>query len=209
MKTIKTIILDKIIDSLDQCTLSDIAKTTTKILVATLFAFGAIDISFTLETLEKLAKWNDFVILRTMSVFVAVYSFNKWWNIARSLLEWFVISLWVTDENPDSPSIRWVAISDIADYIMENWNLPRNEICEYFWITRSNAEYIINWLDSVWIFKRWMNNARILDQRFTRSDIENILIRASQNWEFRPLFRKVENWYTHSPTGFTTCPLYE
>jgi len=51
--------------------------------------------------------------------------------------------------------------------------------------------------DSLRVFVRGANNARVLSEEYSRSDITSILTRASETGEIRPLIRETKIGYTH------------
>lgn len=179
---------------------------------AKLFTWSIICISLfnipkAIENFTMAIKWHDFAILKIIGSFIIVFYAKDILKIGKSILSWIIESIneWYIGNN-DEPMYKNIPLIELVDYLMTSDIFSRSDFCTRFAVSRKVFDDLAEWFDTIGVFVRWENNARVLNSSYSRSDIASILTRAIETWEIRPLMRKTEKWYTHSPT-FQTIPL--
>lgn len=93
-----------------------------------------------------------------------------------------------------------IPIIELVDYLFTSSSYSRNEFCERFAVSRKVFDDLASGFDKIGVFIRGANNSRVLNSEYSRGDISSIITRASEIGEIRPLIRKTESGYTHSPS---------
>lgn len=157
------------------------------------------------ENIAMLVKWNDFAILKILTSFLLVF------HIKAIII--LIKKAWKSLMDEISADHEWsiyqgIPVTELTDYVVTSKSYSRAEFCERFAVARSVFDDLADGLDKIGVFVRGRNNAREISKEFSREDIASILTRASQTWEIRPLIRKTDSGYTHSPSKrFTIVPL--
>lgn len=217
-RTISGILWNKFLDTLHESSWYDIFLTFAKCFCWLIISLSLINIPASIENLSIALKWHDFAILKILGSFIGIFCAPL---IARSSKKAFE---WMKDHIPEipkipvhGPSYMWIPIIELVDYLFTSDIFSRSEFCERFAVSRKVFDDMSNSFDSLRVFVRGANNARVLSEEYSRSDITSILTRASETGEIRPLIRETKIGYTHkwsmpdilSRGGFTTRPLHE
>ena len=214
-KTIFSILWNKFLTTLEQSSWYDISLTCTKLLTWSFISIFLINIPESMEKLAIALKWYDFAILKILAVFIFVFYSKSIFSIWKKVYSLILESIPELPKTPVHwPQYFWIPIIELVDYIFTSTSYSRSDFCEHFGVSRKVFDDLANWFDKIEVFTRWANNSRVLSSSYSRGDISSILTRASEVWEIRPLIRKTDKWYSHtpsmwdiisrSPTGFTT-----
>lgn len=98
------------------------------------------------------------------------------------------------------PQYFGIPVIELVDYIFTAPSYSRTEFCEHFGVARKVFDDLASGFDTIGVFSRGANNARVLSPDYSRADISSILTRASENGEIRPLIRATKSGYTHTPS---------
>lgn len=169
-----------------------------------------VNIPDTTQKLTTAIKWHDFAILKILCVFTVIFFYKNIISILEDIYFWILDSIPELPKAPiHGPQYFGIPISELVDYIFSAPSYSRAEFCEQFAVSRKVFDDLASGFDTIGVFSRGANNARVLSLEYSRADIASILTRASEVGEIRPLIRKTEYGYTHSPShGFTTRPLH-
>lgn len=214
-KTIFSILWNKFLTTLEESSWEDIFISCAKLFTWSIISLFLINTPDSIEKLAMAIKWHDFAILKIFGAFTLVFFSKSLFSLGKSLYFWILDSIPEFPKMPVHwPQYMWIPVIELVDYIFTASSYSRSEFCEHFGVSRKVFDDLADWLDTIWVFERGKNNARVLNSSYSRGDISSILTRASEIWEIRPLIRKVENGYTHkpsmweiisrSPNGFTT-----
>ena len=217
-RTISGILWNKFLDTLHDSSWYDIFLTVAKSISWLMICIFLINTHWTIENLAMAIKWYDFAILKILGTFIIVFCAPLLTASGKKLLEWIKNNIPELPKIPvHGPQYMWIPIIELVDYLFTSDSFSRNEFCEKFAVSRKVFDDMANSFDSLRVFVRGANNARVLSEEYSRTDITSILTRAAEYWEIRPLIRATKIWYTHkwsmsdilSRGGFTTRPLHE
>lgn len=185
-------------------------QTIAKLFCWIIIAMSLVNIPVAIENITIVLKWGDFAIIKIFASFVLVFYIWEILQWVKFFLSW--IFEWMREFLPEkkneSKIYEGIPIFELVDYLFTNDKYSREEFCAHFATTRKVFDDLANWFDTIGVFTRGANNARVLNKEFSRSDIASIITRASETGEIRPLIREIKWWFTHSPT-FKTIPLSE
>ncbi len=202
-KTILSILWNKFLETLDQATWDDIVITVAKFVSWTIISAALINIPETTEKLAMALKYGNFSIIKIIAVFLLVFYWKGIYNVFKLLRKWYA-NLWSSMQTYGAQTYgliyMGVPVIELVDYIITSPSYSRSDFCERFAVPRSMFENLFTSFDKIGVTIRGSNNARELSPEYSRADISSIITRACESSEIRPLIRKTETGYTHSPS---------
>lgn len=220
-KSIFSILWGKFLETLEASTWETIFITIAKLFSWSIISLVLVNIPGTTEKLAMALKWHDFAILKVLGAFMVVFFYKNILSLGKSLYFWILDNIPEIQKMPvHGPQYFGIPVIELVDYIFTASSYSRTEFCEHFGVARKVFDDLASGLDSIGVFSRGANNARVLSPDYSRADISSILTRAAENGEIRPLIRSTKSGYTHTPSmpeiidrspspshGFTTRPL--
>lgn len=200
-KTIFSILWGKFLETLERATWEDLFFTGAKLFCWSIISLVLVNIPETTEKLAMAIKWHDFAILKVLGAFTVVFFYKNILSIGKSLYFWILDNIPELPKMPvHGPQYFGIPVIELVDYIFTASSYSRTEFCEHFGVARKVFDDLASGLDTIGVFSRGANNARVLSPDYSRADISSILVRASENGEIRPLIRSTGNGYTHIPS---------
>lgn len=183
-KTLTSVMYKKILESLENSSFKEIFKMILIVFATIITTFILTYPKEILQLFEMVFRWNNSILSKAIISFVIFYNF---WRIID-----FFKSLDISPKN-NWENIEWIPTLELIDYIFENKSFKRDEVEQTFGIPRNRFEKLAKKLDELNIIIRWANNARVLNEEFTRQEVYKILEWKSSAEELKNIFSKVSD----------------
>lgn len=201
-RTLGSVVRSKFLDWVEGNDLATVAASVSKASLSCVLAASLFDTRYALEIAKEAVYFADFALPKTAAAFAAVYGWRVWYSAGR----WLVLApLRELSEHfaPDvsgMPSVRGIPVPELADFVFTEGTFAREALVSRFGVSRSVADFLLGGLEDVGVLVRGANNARVLDERYSRSDVVSILSNVERDG-FQKLLRKDgENSYTTTPS---------
>lgn len=196
---ITKIICKKILQNIERQTIGQIFKTCCLILLGIVFTLSSLYPDFAKMIAHSMFIWNSHAIVKTVIIFSLVFNFSRIWQMCVKIYK-----------NRSSPqkvatgaTIEWIPTLELLDHLFEHQSFKREDIENKFWIPRNRYTLLATKLESIWVLKKGLNNARVLNEEYTRADIASILQNVTSAKDLKQVFRQI------SPTGYSREPQKE
>lgn len=220
-RSLGSVIYNKFLSYVEENTAVDIFIDFAKAFTWIVISISLVNIPVATEKLLYVVKYGDFAIVKILLAFIVVYFARDILGAVKSFFSYLRDLIPEIPKDPvHGPIYMGIPVVELVDYLFTAENYNRDLFCSHFAVGRKVFDTLASGLDNIGVFARGANNSRVLSSSYSRGDITNIITRASENGEIRPLIRKVENGYTHRPSmeeiierspspshGFTTRPL--
>lgn len=185
-KTLTSVMYKKILESLENSSFKEIFKMILIVFATIITTFILTYPKEILQLFEIIFARNNSILLKAIISFIIFYNF---WRIIETIKN---IDLWFS-QNEKIDQIEWIPTLELVDYLFENKSFKRDNIEKTFWIPRNRFEKLAKKLDELNIIIRWANNARVLNEEFTRQEVYKILEWKSSAEELKNIFSKVSD----------------
>lgn len=101
----------------------------------------------------------------------------------------------------EEDSIDGIPHSELIHHLFTEKSFKRDDIEDRFLLPRYKVQEMGENMERVNILVRGENNARVLNEELSRSDVASIIRSAKTTKELRPLFRKKDRGFTSSPSA--------
>lgn len=196
-----SILYSKFLRYIEDTPASDLFISFAKLFTWSIISISLINIPESIENLAIALKWYDFAILKILTSFVLVFHSKNIVRMCKNIMTWIVDELnTLIPKKTEWNLYQWIPIIELVDYLFTSPSYGRSEFCEKFAVSRTVFDSLFSSFDKLMVTVRGSNNSRVLSTDFSRADISSILTRASESGDIRPLIRKTESGYTHSPS---------
>lgn len=185
-KTLTSVIYKKLLESLENSSFKEIFKMILIVFATIITTFILTYPKEILNAFGVIFTWNNSILLKAIISFIIFYNF---WRIIETVKN---IDLWFS-QNEKIDQIEWIPTLELVDYLFENKSFKRDEVEQTFWIPRNRFEKLAKKMDELNILIRSINNARVLNEEFTRQEVYKILEWKSSSDELKNIFSKVSN----------------
>jgi len=198
-RNISQIIAKKILDDIESQSLREIF-TRSCLILATLVSILAVFFPFeTFSILKNMVLWKNLAIIKSLFICVTIFNFSR---IVQMCLKLY--------KNRPTPqkvatgaTIEWIPTLELLDHLFEHQSFKREDIENKFNIPRNRYTLLATKLESIGVLKKGLNNARVLNEEYTRADIASILQNVTSAKDLKQVFRQI------SPTGYSREPQKE
>ena len=185
-KTLTGVMYKKILENLENSSFKEIAKAIFIVFATILLTLLLSYPKEILNTFGAIFIRNNSILLKAIFSFLIVINFSRISEGIKNLDLWF-------GKNESTDHIEWIPTLELVDYLFENRSFKRDEVEKTFGIPRNRYEKLAKKLDELSILLRGENNARILNEEFTRQEVYKILDWKSSAEELKNIFSKVSD----------------
>lgn len=121
------------------------------------------------EIIKAAMRMKNYIIPKMIVVFASIFSAPALFFYSRQYIHQ------LSRQTPHN-SIWGVPLVEVVGYLFDNWNFPRDQVCDLFAISRSEHAEIVEVLDAQNILVRGQNNSRVLNPLMPRETVVNILL---------------------------------
>lgn len=195
-RTIPQIISNKILDNLENLTLSDILIRSLLLFIAIFFTLAILFPATTHSITKSIMQYQNYALLKTTIIFATVFNFQR---IMKMVVE--VYNARPTPQKSSTgDTIEGIPTLELLDHLFEHKSFKREDIETKFAIPRNRYATLANKMESIGILKRGENNSRVLNEEYTRADIASIFKNVTSAKDLKQVFRQIgETSFTKEP----------
>lgn len=199
-RTISWIIWHKFLDCIEWSSLSWIMRF---ILLLNISIIITLTLNYTeemIDVFQRIFEAYDFFLIKALWVFFLVFNYKEVFNLFLKTKKK------KKEYKPLNNTIEWIPVFELLDHLFTHESFSRQDIEAKFWISRSQFQKLVSKLDELKILVRWENNARILNNEFSRQDLAKMIdwktsakeiskpMYINKNWtfSFRPMWLKIK-----------------
>lgn len=220
-RSLGSVIYNKFLAYVEENTTVDIFIDFAKAFTWIVISISLVNIPVAMEKLLYVVKYGEFAIIKILLAFIVVYFARDILGAIKSFFSYLRDLIPEIPKDPvHGPIYMGIPVVELVDYLFTSESYNRDLFCSHFAVGRKVFDDLASGFDTIGVFSRGANNARVLSSDYSRADISSILTRASENGEIRPLIRATKSGFTHTPSmpeiidrspspshGFTTRPL--
>lgn len=178
-RTISSIVRNKLLDQVEETTLSACIRNTVLFSCACIMIFVLNSPQATADRFRRTRADHSFFMV---SSFISFYVFMNLQRIFNkfSTIEFNRYEEEVAQEQSDDASIEWIPVIELIDHLFVAKSFKREEIEKKFGIARHRFTEVANALEECWILVRGENNSRVLNPVITRQEIVACIAEARE-----------------------------
>jgi len=191
-RTLRTLMVKKILDSFEELSLSRTVRNVGMlVLAAALTVLLVMPNLFVGAATMVLGLYNG-VVWKFAVACGFVFHFQTAYRFIKRIMR----------QKPNISLIEGVPAMELLDHIFTFGSFKRDEVCKKFGLSKERFDKLARRLESMQVFERGENNARVLNPDFTRQDVAAILEGKRKAADLAPTLKQVSpNAWTVEPTA--------
>lgn len=198
-KTVSSVLASKLAAFIEAHSFTALVTYLGLVFLAGYLSSVVVDASGTWSFTVSLLRWHDWAPVKVIGTFAAVWNARTIWT---AVFGWLIGIIEMLSGESVTDTIDGIPTTELLDWLFTHQSFKREEVKAHFGIAHHRYNALAQKLEDLGVLIRGENNARILNDDYSRQDIASILRGKGSSKDLEPLFRrKTEHHFTSDPSA--------